>query len=154
MTEAYRSSQNADLVRHCQAVLFSADGKPISEIAQSLGVDQSTIHRWIDRFESGGVEALATKWKSGRPPRWDEQYEVLLVENVRHDPRWYGLDHSVWTCSLLAGYLAQQTRISMSAERVRVLLHNHGIRLKQPTAVVHPPEADDPQYDPKGFGLR
>ena len=35
----------------------------------------------------------------------------------------------------------------LSAERVRVLLHHHGIHLKQPTLVVH---SRDPQYDPKG----
>jgi len=76
---------------------------------------------------------------------------VALVETVRHDPRWYGLEHSVWTCRLLAGYLAEQTGVALSAERVRVLLHRHGIRLKQPTAVVH---SRDPRYHPKGHGLR
>jgi len=39
----------------------------------------------------------------------------------------------------------------MSSERVRVLVHQHGIRLKQPTPVVH---SHDPQYDPKGVGRR
>jgi transposase len=57
----------------------------------------------------------------------------------------------VWTCALLAGYLAQQTGISLSAERVRVLLHQHGIRLKQPTPVVH---SRAPLYAPKGRGWR
>lgn len=151
VTRVYRSSTNADLVRRCHAVLLSADGQPIPAIAQMLRVDQSVIHRWLDRFEGGGVAALAPQERAGRPPRWDETYEVALVETVRHDPRWYGLEHSVWTCALLAGYLAQQTGISLSAERVRVLLHLHGIRLKQPTPVVHSP---DPLYDPKGFGWR
>ncbi len=47
----------------------------------------------------------------------------------------------------LGGYLAQQTGISLSAERVRVLLHQHGLHLKQPIPVVH---SRDSQYDPKG----
>jgi transposase len=90
---------------------------------------------------------LTIQWSNGRPPAWDEDYEWLLVETVRHDPRWYGLEQSLWTCSLLAGYLAQQTGVALSAVRVRVLLHHHGIHLKQPTLVVH---SHDPQYDPKG----
>jgi transposase len=57
----------------------------------------------------------------------------------------------VWTCALLAGYLAQQTGSSLSAERVRVLLHQHGMRRTQPTPVVHSP---DPLYDPQGCGWR
>lgn len=151
LTETYRGSSDADLVRRCHAVLLIADGMLVPKVANILRVDQSTVHRWLDRFESGGVDALATEHRDGRPPRWDEEYEHLLVETVRHDPRWYGLEQSSWTCLLLAGYLAERTGIAMSAERVRVLLHQHGIRLKQPTAVVH---SRDPQYDPKGLGLR
>lgn len=151
LTETYKTTDDAVLSRRCHAVLLSADGKTVPEIAQLLCSDQSTIHRWLDRFEAGGVSALATTWGPGRPVRWHEEYEYLLVETVRHDPRWYGLEQSIWTCKLLAGYLAERTGITLSAERVRVMLHQHGIRLKQPTPVVH---SRDPQYDPKGYGLR
>jgi transposase len=133
VTRLNRASTSAELVRRCHAVLLSAEGQPIPTIAHLLRVDQSVIHRWLDRFEAGGVAALAPQERAGRPPRW------------------YGLEHSVWTCALLAGYLAQQTGITLSAERARVLLHQHGIRLKQPTPVVHSP---DPLYDPKGYGWR
>ena len=151
LTETYRHSDNVNTVRRCHAVLLSADGKRVPEIAQLLRVDQSAVHRWLDRFEARGVAGLVTQWSEGRPPEWDEAYEWLLVDTVRHDPRWYGLEHSVWTCPLLAGYLADQTGLTMSAERVRSLLHQHGIRLKQPTPVVHSP---DVRYHPKGSGLR
>ena len=81
------------------------------EIAELLRVDQSTVHRWLDRFEADGLAGLSTEWSDGRPPAWDESYEWLLVETVRHDPRWYGLEQSLWTCALLAGYLAEQTGV-------------------------------------------
>ena len=57
----------------------------------------------------------------------------------------------MWTCALLAGYLAPQTGISLSAERVRVLRHQHGRRLTQPPPVVHSPA---PLADPQGCGGR
>lgn len=68
--------------------LLSADGRSVPQIADILRVHQSAVHRWLDRFEQGGVEGLVTVWSQGRPPSWDEEYEVLLVETVRHDPRW------------------------------------------------------------------
>jgi transposase len=151
LTHTYQQCEDVALVRRCHAVLLSADGRSVPQIADILRVHQSAVHRWLDRFEQGGVEGLVTVWSQGRPPSWDEEYEVLLVETVRHDPRWYGLEQSVWTCELLAGYLQQQTGIGMSGERVRVLLHSHGIHLKQPTPVVHSP---DPLYHPKGSGPR
>ncbi len=147
LTRAYRTGADPGLVRRAHAVLLSGDGLSVPEICRLLRVDQSAVHRWLDRFKSGGVSGLVTVWSDGRPPRWGEEYESLLVETVRHDPRWYGLEQSVWTCGLLAGYLAERTGVAMSAERVRVLLHGHGINLKQPTPVVHSP---DPRYDPKG----
>lgn len=151
LTETYRNSANAELVRRCHAVLLMADGLRVPKVAECLRVNQSTVHRWIERFELGGQEALVTQHRDGRPPRWNEEYEHLLVDTVRHDPRWYGLEQSSWTCPLLAGYLAQRSGIAMSGERVRVLLHQHGLRLKQPTPVVH---SRDPQYDPKGLERR
>lgn len=151
LTDTYRHGTDVPTTRRCHAILLSADGQRVPAIAARLRVDQSAVHRWLDRFEADGVAGLVSHWSDGRPPEWDEGYEWLLVETVRHAPRWYGLEHSVWTCPLLAGYLAEQTGIQMSAERVRSLLHQHGIRLKQPTPVVHSP---DPRYDPKGFGLR
>src|SRR6266481_5518948 len=86
-----RNSSDASLVRRCQAIVLSAAGQTVPAIARLMGVDASTIHRWLDRFEAGGIGALAPATSDGRPPRWDEEYEILLVETARHDPRWYGL---------------------------------------------------------------
>src|SRR5215470_17868695 len=129
LSPTYQTSADARLVRRCHAVLLAAEGKAVPEIALLLRVDPSSVHRWLDRFEADGVAGLVTHWSDGRPPRWDEPDELELVETVRHDPRWYGLDQSVWTCPLLAGYLAQRTGITLSPERVGVLLHQHGSRL-------------------------
>jgi transposase len=146
LTTLYKTSSAVEAAHRSHAILLSADGWCATQIAELLRVDQSTVHRWLDRFEADGLAGLASQWSEGRPVTWDESYEWLLVETVRHDPRWYGLEQSLWTCGLLAGYLAGQTGVRLSAERVRVLLHQHGIHLKQPTPVVH---SRDPQYDPK-----
>jgi putative transposase len=147
LTELYKTSPAVAVAHRSHAILLSADGRRVTQIAELLRVDQSTVHRWLHRFETAGLAGLSSQWSDGRPVVWDEAYEWLLVETVRHDPRWYGLEQSLWTCSLLAHYLATQRHITLSAERVRVLLHHHGIHLKQPTPVVH---SRDPQYDPKG----
>lgn len=150
LDRGYRSGTDPRLVRRCHAVLLAAEGRPVPEVAALLRVDQSTVHRWLDRFEAGGAAALAPGRSPGRPRNWDEAYALLLVETVRHGPRWYGLEHSVWTCPLLAGYLAERTGVELSAKRVGELLHLHGLRLKQPTLV--PPRGRDPQYRPKARG--
>jgi transposase len=67
-----RTCQDATLVRRCEAIVLSTAGHTVPTIARLLGVDASTIHRWLDRFEAGGIGALVTTWSEGRPPRWDE----------------------------------------------------------------------------------
>ncbi len=135
------------MAHRSHAILLSADGWRVVKIAELLRVDQSTVRRWLDRFEAAGLAGLSSQWSDGRPPAWDESCEWLLVETVRHDPRWCGREQALWTCARLAGHLAEQTGIRLSTARVRVLLHQHGIHLKQPTPVVH---SRDPQDDPKG----
>jgi transposase len=93
-------------------------------------VNNSTVHRWLDRYEEQGVAGLRTRPRSGRPPVWDEAYEYELVELVRHDPPWWGWAHAEWTASLLAEHLAQRRGIRLGAERVRELLRLHGVPLK------------------------
>jgi hypothetical protein len=88
------------LVHRSHAILLSADGWRVSRNAEVLRMDQATVHRWLDCFEADGLAGLSTEFGDRRPPAWDETYEWLLVETVRLDPRWYGLEQSLWTCAL------------------------------------------------------
>jgi transposase-like protein len=49
-----------------QAVLaFVQDGWKVTEVADRLGVTRQSVHNWIDRYERGGLPALADR--SHRP---------------------------------------------------------------------------------------
>ena len=54
LTELYKSSPVAAVVRRSHAILLSADGWAVPQIAGLLRVDQATVHRWLDRFEAAG----------------------------------------------------------------------------------------------------
>ncbi|HOG46348.1 MAG TPA: helix-turn-helix domain-containing protein [Anaerolineae bacterium] len=67
LTHTFKTSKDVRLVHRCQAILLSADGWVVTKIAELLRVDQSTIHRWLDRFEADGVQGLRIQWSPGRP---------------------------------------------------------------------------------------
>jgi len=67
LTSTFKTSKDIRLVHRCHAVLLSADGWRVPKIAELLHVDQATIHRWLDRFEAGGVQALVIEWGSTQP---------------------------------------------------------------------------------------
>ncbi len=67
LTELYKTSSVTEVVHRSHAILLSADGWRATKIAALLRVDQSTVHRWLDRFEADGLAGLATQWSAGRP---------------------------------------------------------------------------------------
>jgi transposase len=50
-------------------VLLSARGKTVPEIADLTLFDADTVLYWLDRYEADGLADLATKPRSGRPPK-------------------------------------------------------------------------------------
>jgi transposase InsO family protein len=65
-------------------------GATITEVAKHYGVDRRTLHRWLTRYATGGLEALVTQ--SNRPDtcphQMDPVIEARLVERRRMHPTW------------------------------------------------------------------
>src|SRR5215203_2955733 len=66
------------------------DGLTVIEVADRYGVSRQTVHGWLGRYRSGGLEALADR--SHRPRRCPHQMpaavEARLCELRRRHPGW------------------------------------------------------------------
>jgi transposase len=63
----------ARLFRRLQAVLPVAEGQSMTRAAPGAGVDRSTVHRWVERYQqSRRVEDLADGPSPGRAPQAEE----------------------------------------------------------------------------------
>jgi transposase len=66
------------------------DGWKITEVADRLGVTRQAVHKWIARYEAGGLQALAER--SHRPQSCADQIppelEALICELRRKHPGW------------------------------------------------------------------
>src|SRR5690349_18901719 len=74
-----------------QAVMaVIGDGLSVSQAAEKTGVARQTLHRWLARYEAGGLENLADR--SHRPVSCPHQMapavEVVLAELRRAHPSW------------------------------------------------------------------
>jgi transposase InsO family protein len=65
-------------------------GATITDVASRYGVDRRTLHRWLTRYASGGLEALATQSSkpATSPSQMDPVIEARLVSLRRSHPRW------------------------------------------------------------------
>ena len=68
------------------AVLLSAQGLCIEELAALLGAERDAVGRWLRRWEKGGVAALADRPRSGRPRALKGAQERELLEAAQANP--------------------------------------------------------------------
>src|SRR3954447_23709829 len=73
-----------------QAVLEVQSGVPVVDVAERFGVSRQAVHRWKNRYQSGGLEALADRSKRPRSSPWQvpAEVEALVCEMRRAHPRW------------------------------------------------------------------
>jgi transposase len=68
------------------AVLLSCEGFDVSTLVRIFSVDRDSVVSWIDRFESGGVEALRDADRPGGPPKLNEEDQKTLKDLFRQFP--------------------------------------------------------------------
>ena len=98
-------------------------GQDLAQIAAWSGRTPATVRRWLDRFQGGGIAALADAPRQGRPPKADAAYLAALATAVTTPPRSLGLPFDVWSSRRLSAYLAETTGVVIAPGWLRVLLH-------------------------------
>jgi hypothetical protein len=51
-------------------VLEVQAGVPVVDVARRFGVFRQAVHRWVNRYQSGGLEALADRSERPRSSPW------------------------------------------------------------------------------------
>jgi transposase len=133
-----RQASSARLFRRFQAVLRVAEGDSVAQAAGGTGVDRSTVHRWVERYQQRRrVEDLVDVPSPGRPSQAEELNETLVSQVLAEDPREYGLLATTWTVPLLVAHLRQEHGCVVSERTLRRRLHAYGWRWKRPRYVYH-----------------
>jgi len=67
-----------------------ADGETVTDVAARFGVARKTVHVWLAKYESGGLEGLADGSHRPRscPHQMAAEVEVALVDLRRVHPSW------------------------------------------------------------------
>jgi transposase InsO family protein len=73
-----------------QAVLAVLNGVPVTEVASRFEVHRQTVHRWLARYEQGGIGALADRSHRPRecPHQMPAEVEAQILEWRRRHPGW------------------------------------------------------------------
>jgi len=127
-----RRDKRPEVRQRCTTIRLLHLGYKPEQVAKMQAVSIPTIYSWINRWRSGGVEELANKPRSGRPPKADEGYCLRLAEVLEKEPQALGYGFTVWTIDRLRAHLEKETGIELSESRLRALLKRKGYRYRRP----------------------
>lgn len=110
------STAPAGVVQRARIVLLAADGMANAAIGRQVGVSKPTVLAWRNRYDAGGIDALADRPRSGRPPVIDEA--AVITATLNPPPGHLAVTH--WSAPLLADHLSMAGTPVSFAEVARI----------------------------------
>ena len=111
--------------RRAQAVVLAKQGRTAQDIATALGCSLKAVKNWVAQYNTGGIEALHERPRSGRPPRLDPAHYPRLKQRLVEPPR-----PEDGACALrgrdIQRILEREFGVLMSLQAVYDLLHRLG----------------------------
>ena len=117
------------------AVRRVREGEKPSAVVASLGMNRTSIYRWLKAVAARGQgeQALASRPATGRPPKLTLKQQEQVFRWINGcDPRQYGLDFGLWTRQIAATLIEQKFGVHMGVTAVGRLLSRWGMSPQKP----------------------
>ena len=109
------------------------DGESPSEVIKSLGLNRTSIYRWLERYEDAGLEALVEKIAQGPDPKLDERQRQQVKRWILgKDPRQYGFDFGLWSRRIVQTLIQERLGVVLGLTAVGRLLASLDITPQKP----------------------
>ncbi len=99
------------------------------QVAKLYDTTRRNLSRWIDRFNTSGIDGLIQRPRPGRPRKITPDKRTKYIELIQHPDR---ADQTHWTGKKFHGYLTKQLDEEIGYRTVVRWLHDQGFRLKVP----------------------
>jgi transposase len=123
----HKTLRDKRLADRIKAIISLGTGWSVSEVAQILLYDETTVYNWLEKYQSGGKEELLTLCYKGKPCLLTEQQQEELAKH---------LDEKTYLASKdIRDYVKKKYKVKYSATGMKELLHRLGFSYKKPTHV-------------------
>jgi len=86
-------------------LLLLAAGHSCRQVAGFFGEDDTTVQRWVRRFERGGLRALRERKRPGRPRTLSPAQWSELQADLERNPQEFGIAAALWDGPALSQHL-------------------------------------------------
>ena len=94
-------------------LLLLAAGHSCRQVARFFGEDDTTVQRWMRRFERGGLGALRDGKRRGRPRTISFRQWRDLQSDLDRSPHEFGLAGELWDGASLAKHLRYRYGVAL-----------------------------------------
>jgi len=118
----------ARAVERARIIWHAHHGERVPAIAAALRLTESTVRRWLKRFNAAGLAGLEDQPRAGRPPTYTPDEVGAVIAASLTDPQSLDLPFASWTLDRLAAYVVEAKGIAMKRSRIDELLRAEGLR--------------------------
>src|SRR5947209_9189010 len=124
------------------AVERVADGYSVQEVADFLGVDPSTVRRWLAAFRAQGDAGLVAGPVSGRPGKLTSTQEKIALRWLTESPTHHGFETELRTAARLGLLIREEFGVRLNPRYLGAWLRERGFTPQKPERV---PRERDPE---------
>jgi transposase len=117
------------------------EGYTAEEVADFLGVDPSSVRRWVAAFGRQGAAGLAARPASGRPRKLTTTQEKIALRWLADNPTDHGFATELWTAPRLGLLIEQEFGVHFHPDYLTTWLRQRGYTPQLPRRV--PRERDE-----------
>jgi transposase len=118
--------------RRILAVTRVREGYSAEEVADFLGVDPSSVRRWIAAFEHDGIGGLVARPAVGRPPKLTHLQEKVVRRWLRENPLDHGFATELWSAPRLAQLIQEEWHVTFHPDYLGTWLRARGYSPQKP----------------------
>lgn len=115
-----------------RAVKAVQGGMAVGQAARAHGVDRTTLHRWLRRYDEEGDAGLQRRPVSGRPRKLQSINNYNLKRLVMAPASRYGFETDLWTVGRVHAVLAHRFNDDVSEDTVWRRLREIGLTWQTP----------------------
>lgn len=115
--------------RRLLAVRRVLEGRPATEVARFLEVNERTVRGWVRLYETSGAQALAARPHPGPKPRLtpEQQAEVLSWFGQNPTDPAFGFPTELWTGARASKLIRERFGVKLHPRYLTRWLRRHGI---------------------------
>lgn len=136
-------TEDARYYHRLHGLLLLAAGHSCREVAELFGEDDTTVQRWVHRFERGGLLGLRESLRPGRPRSLDPQQWRELEADLGKSPLDFGFAAPVWNGNSLSEHLRRRFAVRLGVRQCQRIFRQLGLRPRELDTRALPKRSDE-----------